>query len=178
MTGFAFLAYSVLGGILIALEPGFVVGTGFLFVLAAFAAVWLFLGLEEFRGHHAQNAIGSILSCFFAAAFSAIGLLNPDGPVEITAELPLVLLVVTGVLALLDLRLDNDRRAFPAVLSADAAILVLFGATLYLGESVIGTAEIPMQLQVAIALSVVGGSLMLALGLLRIFRVAKSLNHM
>jgi hypothetical protein len=122
----AYIVYGIIESYVAALQPNtFVPGLlVFSIVFLIFAAMWAGFGVLELRGHHDQNIFGSILSMMFLAA---LGIFQ-DATIDVSAVGLLVILVVlvTAMLALNDLRASPGKRTFPAVLSVDALLLILF----------------------------------------------------
>jgi hypothetical protein len=106
------------------MQPGTAVADPLPFVApyAAIAAFWGALGFLELRGHHRQNISGSILSMMVVAGAALV----EDSHIDLVEGEALLVILVTGMLGLLDLRALPERRTFPAVMSIDTFLLISY----------------------------------------------------
>lgn len=133
---------------------------------AGFAAFWGALGVLELRGHHHQNISGSILSMMFLAAAA----LFQDSHIDVSEVEALLVIFVTAMLGLIDLRALPERRTFSAVLSIDALLLVSYSLIATYPNSFSGLAT------VIEAAGFLGGVCMLGLGLFRLVKPLRPLG--
>jgi hypothetical protein len=122
----AYIVYGIIESYVTSLQPNtFVPGLlVFSAIFLIFAVMWAGFGVLELRGHHDQNIFGSILSMMFLAA---LGIFQ-DATIDVSAVglLAILVVLVTAMLALNDLRASPGKRTFPAVLSVDALLLIFF----------------------------------------------------
>ena len=160
-----YLIYIILEGFQAARQPNTIVPELIptSVILAGFAAFWVALGLFQLQGHHHQNIAGSVLSMTILFAASIF----QDATIGLAEGEALLVIVATAMLGLIDLRVLPERRAFPAVMSVDALLLISFSlmakypGSLSLLGAVLGT------------VGVLGGAGMLVFGLFRLIRPTK-----
>ena len=166
----AYILYGIVESYVASLQPNTFVSGLLVFsaILVIFAALWAGFGVLELRGHHDQNIFGSILSMMFLAA---LGIFQ-DATIDVSAVGLLVILVVlvTAMLALNDLRASPGKRTFPAVLSVDALLLIFFSMIATYPKRFSDIAAIVGPLGTLVGIG------MLGFGLFRLVRSPKSLS--
>lgn len=136
-----------------------------LFPFVGFGGFWGALGVLELRGHHRQNISGSILSMMFLSAAALV----EDSHIDVLEGEILLVIFVTAILGLIDLRALPDRRTFSAVLSVDALLLISYSLLATYPKSFSGLATIIE------AAGLLGGACMLGFGLFRLAKPSKPL---
>jgi hypothetical protein len=164
----AYIAYLIVGGFQTAMQtntyvPGLLL---FSFIFAGSAAFCGALGVLELRGHHHQNIAGSILSMMFLAAAALL----QDSHIGVSEGEALLVVFVTAMLGLIDLRALPERRTFSAVLSLDAFLLISYSLIAAYPKSFSGPAAIITDA------GILGGVFMLGFGLFRLVKPPRPLG--
>lgn len=135
-------------------------------IFAGLAAFWGALGVLELRGHHHQNISGSILSMMFVAAAA----LFQDSHIDVSEGEALLVVFITAMLSLNDLRALPEKRTSSAVLSVDALLLISYSLIATYPKSFSGLAT------VLTTAGILGGVCMLGLGLFGLVKPPRSLD--